>query len=50
MDDKKCGAWVITVRDKPPAERRGDPDPDVEEAMRREGCRKPKRKPVKYIK
>lgn len=50
MDDKKHGAWMITVRDKPPAFRRGEADPAVEEAMRRDGCRKPKRKPVKYIK
>lgn len=49
--EKKRGVWTITVRDKPTAERRGDTDQAVEEVMRRECLRKPKRKqrPAKYI-
>lgn len=49
--EKKRGVWMVTVTDKPPALRRGNPDLAVEEVMRREGLRKPKRKqPVRYIK
>lgn len=44
MEKKKYGVWEVTVRDKPPASRQ-----DIEEAMKRADCRKPDKKPIKYI-
>ena len=43
--EKKYGVWEVTVRDKSPAPRQ-----EIEEAMKRAGCRKPNKKPIKYIK
>ncbi len=50
MEEKKCGAWAITVKAKPPAVRRRGMDEDIKEAVRRDECRRVRRKTLKYIK
>ncbi len=51
MEQKKHGVWMVTVRDRPPAIRRGDGvDPDIRDAIRRADCRKPPKKRIIHIK
>lgn len=41
--------FAITVRDKPPAERRGAVDEEVREVIKRDECRKARKKIIRYI-
>lgn len=50
MEEKKCGAWAITVKAKPPAVRRRGVDEGIKGAVRRDECRRARRKIIKYIK
>ena len=50
MEEKKCGAWAITVKAKPPAVRRRGMNEEAKEVARRDECRRARRKIIKYIK
>lgn len=50
MEKKKSGVFAITVRDKPTVERRGAVDEDIKDAIKRDECRKARRKIIRYIK